>query len=61
MTMATKRENGNTHAWAVEERWMFAVWIVVVRHIRKFRQFKHLWDFIKQQVSIEACAELDKK
>ena len=61
MAMATQCENGHAHAQAVEERRMLEIRIVVVRHIRKFRQFKRLRFLVEQQVGREACAELDEK
>ena len=40
---------------------MLAIRIVVIRHVRKFRQFKCLWLLIKQQVGIESRAKLYKE
>ena len=40
---------------------MLEIRIVVVRHVRKFRQFKRLRFLVEQQVRREACAELDEK
>ena len=61
MAMATQCENGHAHAQAVEERRMLEIRIVVVRHVRKFRQFKRLRFLVEQQVRRKACAELDEK
>ena len=61
MAMATQCENRNAHACTIEQRWMLTVWIVVVWHVRKFRQFNGLRCFIKQQVGIETRAELYKE